>query len=258
MIEKRRVLITGAMGRIGRALTTGLAETYTLRLHDLKPDMAPDGFDFAAADITSFEAVRPMMEGIDTVVHLAGNPSVEAEWESILNANIIGTRNVLEAARKAGVRRVVFASSNHAMGIYDRDGEWPVYHTMPVRPDSLYGASKAMGEVLGRHYHDAFELDFIALRIGWYADEPSKAKDQPVLRAMWLGPNDTINIVRGAIETGTTFGIYYAVSNNPDRRWDITNTMIELGYRPVDRWDEATGLDEDHAPGSPMPREEWP
>lgn len=258
MIEKRRVLITGAMGRIGRALTTGLAETYTLRLHDLKPDMAPDGFDFAAADITSFEAVRPMMEGIDTVVHLAGNPSVEAEWESILNANIIGTRNILEAARKAGVRRVVFASSNHAMGIYDRDGEWPVYHTMPVRPDSLYGASKAMGEVLGRHYHDAFELDFIALRIGWYADEPSKAKDQPVLRAMWLGPNDTINIVRGAIETETTFGIYYAVSNNPDRRWDITNTMIELGYRPVDRWDEATGLDEDHAPGSPMPWEEWP
>ncbi len=163
MDERRRILITGAMGRVGRALTSGLAETYTLRLHDLKPDMAPDGFDFAAADITSFEAVRPLMTDIDTVVHLAGNPSVEADWESILNANIIGTRNILEAARQSGVRRVVFASSNHAMGMYDRDGEWPVYHTMPVRPDSLYGTSKAMGEVLGRHYHDAFGLDFIAL-----------------------------------------------------------------------------------------------
>lgn len=258
MAEKRRVLITGAMGNIGRALTKGLAERYTLRLHDLKPDMAPEVFDYAAADITSFDEVRPILADIDTVVHLAGNPSVEADWESILNANIIGTRNILEAAREAGVRRVVFASSNHAMGMYDRDGEWPVYHTKPVRPDSLYGASKAMGEVLGRHYHDAFGLSFIALRIGWFAEEPFMAKDEPVGRAMWLSPTDTINVVRGAIETDVTFGVYYAVSNNPDRRWDISNTIVDLGYRPVDRWDEAAGIDEDHAPGSPMPRENWP
>lgn len=258
MGEERRVLITGARGDIGRTLTWGLADAYTLRLHNRTQESEPSGFDHVTADIAGLDEVRPIMADIDTVVHLAGNPRVEADWESILNTNIVGTRNVLEAARLAGVRRVVFASSNHAMGMYDRDGEWPVNSTMPARPDSLYGASKSVGEVLGCYYHDAFGLSFIALRIGWFAEEPWMAKDQPVGRAMWISPRDIVNVVRGAVETKVPFGVYYAVSDNPDRRWDITNTMVDLGYRPVDRWDEALGIDEDHAPGIPPLRQEWP
>ena len=258
MADKRRVLITGARGDIGRTLTRGLADTYALRLHNRTLETAPSGFEHVAADISNYDDVRPIMDDVDTVVHMAGDRRVRGEWESILDCNIIGIRNVLEAAKEAGARRVIFASSNHAMGMYDRDGAWPVYTSMPVRPDSLYGASKAIGEVLGRYYHDAFDLSFISLRIGWFAEEPWMAKDQPVGRAMWLSPDDAVNVVRGAIETDVPFGIYYAVSDNPDRRWDITNTMIDLGYRPVDRWDEAIETGEDHTPGASPLRQEWP
>lgn len=259
MSEKRRVLITGARGTVGQCLTKGLADHYTLRLHNRSPvSDSADEFEHVTADIADFDAVLPIMADVDTVVHLAGNPSVRGSWESILNDNIVGTRNVLEAAKDAGVRRVIFASSNHAMGMYDRDGEWPVYTSMPVRPDSHYGASKAIGEVFGRYYYDAFGLEFISLRIGWFTNDVASRKDHSILRAMWLGPNDTVHVVRGAIETSVGFGIYYAVSDNPDRRWDITNTMVELGYRPIDRWDEALDAEEDHQPGQPPLREEWP
>lgn len=258
MAERRRILITGARGRVGTCLTNGLAPDYALRLHNRTPETGSDEFEYVNCDIADLDNVRPMMNNVDTVIHMAGNPSVQGSWESILSCNIIGVRNILEAAKDAGVRRVVFASSNHSMGMYDRDGEWPVYTSMPVRPDSYYGASKAIGEVFGRYYYDAFGLSFISLRIGWFTDQIARGKDRPILRSMWLGPNDTVNVVQGAIETDVPFGIYYAVSNNPDRRWDITNTMIDLGYRPVDRWDEALDTEEGHTPGSPPLREEWP
>ena len=258
MGERRRVLITGARGRIGTCLTEGLKDRYELRLHNRTPETDPAGFDHVNGDLADYEAVRPMLDGVDTVLHMAANPSVQGPWESILHDNIIATRNILEAAKEAGSRRVIFASSNHAMGMYDRDGDWPVYTSMPVRPDSHYGASKAIGEVLGRYYYDAFGLEFISLRIGWFTDRLASGKDHSILRAMWLGPRDMVNVTLGAIEAEAPFGIYYAVSDNPDRRWDITNTMIELGYRPVDRWDEELGMEEGHEPGSPPRREQWP
>ena len=258
MSEKRRVLITGARGSIGRCLTDGLKDRYTLRLHNRTPESEPEGFEHVAGDLSDYGAVRPMLEGVDTVIHLAANPAVSGSWESVLHDNIISTRNVLEAAREAGSRRVIFASTNHTMGMYDRDGEWPVYTTMPYRPDSLYGASKAMGEVLGRFYYDEHGLEFISLKIGWYTADLSRGKDHPILRALWLGPRDTVNVHIGAIETAVPFGIYYAVSENPDRRWDISNTMIDLGYRPVDRWDEELNIEEGHDPGEPPLRQPWP
>jgi NAD+ dependent glucose-6-phosphate dehydrogenase len=256
----RRVLITGARGRIGNCLTDGLRDRYQLRLHNRTPETMPEGFEHVTASLPDYDAVRPMMDGIDTVVHMAANPGVQAPWEDILNDNIISTRNVLEAARDAGVRRVIFASSNHTMGMYDRDGEWPVYVTMPVRPDSHYGASKVIGEVFGRYYYDAFGLEFISLRIGWFTEREHllARKDHAILRAMWLGPKDMVNVTLGAIETKVPFGIYYAISENPDRKWDITNTMIDLGYRPVERWDEDLELPYSHEPGNPPLREEWP
>jgi NAD+ dependent glucose-6-phosphate dehydrogenase len=257
---RRKVLITGARGRIGTCLIEGLKDQYDLRLHNRTPETQPEGYEHVTAVLADYESVRPMMDGIDTVIHMAANPSVQAPWDDILNDNIIATRNVLEAAKEAGVRRVIFASSNHSMGMYDRDGEWPVYVSMPVRPDSHYGASKVIGEVFGRYYYDAFGLEFISLRIGWFTERHrlESAKDHSILRAMWLGPKDMVNVTQGAIETKVPFGIYYAISENADRRWDITNTIIDLGYRPVERWDEELAVDYSHEPGSPPLREEWP
>ncbi len=129
------------------------------------------------------------MDGVDTVVHLAGAASPESTWDDVLGANVVGTRNVLEAARDAGVRRVVYASSNHVLGMYDRDEQWPVGPTDLPRPDSLYGVTKVFGETLGRYYHDAHGLSVLCLRIGWVSPDPTET-DVELLRAMWLSEDD--------------------------------------------------------------------
>jgi NAD+ dependent glucose-6-phosphate dehydrogenase len=253
----RRILITGATGGIGLLLAERLQDDYEIVQHGRTPKTEQQEQVLQTADLASYDEVRSLMDGIDTVLHLAGSASPESSWDDVLDANIIGTRNVLEAARDAGVRRVVYASSNHAMGMYDRHEEWPVYpHHLP-RADSLYGVSKIFGEAIGRFYHDEFGLDFLALRIGWMTDDPLDA-DEDVLHAMWLSEDDTEQVFRRAIEADVTFGLYYAVSDNPNRRWDLTNTMLDLGYRPQDSWTDRPDAVEDVIEGGADVRDDWP
>jgi nucleoside-diphosphate-sugar epimerase len=227
----KRVLITGAAGRIGSSLAEQLKDRYRLRVHYHHniPEHPPVA-DQVIADVSDFEQIAPALEGMDAVVHMAGDPSTRASWESVRARNIDGTYNVLEAARRAGCKKVVFASTNHVMGMYDRDQEWPVYGTLPVRPDSLYGVSKAFGEALGRHYHDRFGMSVICLRIGWFLPRP---RDE-ISRWMWLSPRDCAQVTWRAIETDLGFGVFYAISRNGRRHWDLTDTMEKLGYRPED------------------------
>jgi nucleoside-diphosphate-sugar epimerase len=228
---KKRVLITGAAGRIGASLAEQLRERYDLRLqyHHTVPEQPPVR-DYVVADIAQYDQIAPAMEGIDAVVHMAGDPSTRGSWESIHQNNIVGAYNVFEAARLAGVRKLVFASTNHVMGMYDRDQQWPVYANQPVRPDSLYGVSKAFGEALGRHFSDQYGLSVICLRIGWFLKEPNNE----ISRWMWLSPRDCAQITWRAIESDLTYGVFYAISGNSGRHWDITNTIEQLGYRPQD------------------------
>lgn len=251
----RRVLITGATGGIGLLLSDRLREDYDFVMHGRTPRTPEQERELREADLTDYDAVRALMEGVDVVVHLAGSASPESTWEDVLGANIVGTRNVLEAAREAGVERVVYASSNHAMGMYDRLEEWPVYPHLLQRPDSLYGVSKAFGETLGRFYADEHGLSVVALRIGWMTDDPASA-DLDVLHAMWLSEDDAERVFRCAIEADVRFGLYYAISDNPNRRWDLTNTMLELGYRPQDSWSDV-GADPATPHGEPVP-DDWP
>ena len=228
---KRKVLITGAAGRIGSSLAALLKDRYDLRLHyhHTIPDEKPSR-DFMTADVSKYDEVAPMMDGIDAVVHMAGDPSTRATWENVRARNIDGVYNVYEAARQAGVRRVVFASTNHVMGMYDRDQQWPIYAGQPVRPDSLYGVSKAFGENLGRHYYDQYGLSVICLRIGWFLPQ----RRDEISRWMWLSPRDCAQVTACAIETELGYGVFYAISRNARRHWDITDTMEKLGYRPED------------------------
>lgn len=258
---RRRVLITGATGTIGSLLSARLADDYEVVQHGRTPRTKEQERVLRRADLESYDDVAALMEGVDTVLHLAGSASPESSWDDVLSANIIGCRNVLEAAVQAGVRRVVLASSNHAMGMYDRLEEWPVYpHHLP-RPDSLYGVSKAFGETLGRFFHDEHGLDVIALRIGWTSGDPFLA-DEELLHAMWLSEDDTEQVFRRAIEAEVRFGLYYAVSDNPNRRWDLTNTMLELGFRPQDSWTDRA--EQEHEPGEHVveggapSRKDWP
>lgn len=255
--RSRRVLITGATGGVGSHLASTLADHYELVLHGRSPEKAPEGVELKFAELGDYDQVLALMDGIDTIVHMAGAASPESSWELVLEANLIGVRNVLEAAREAGVRRVVLASSNHAMGMYDRYEEWPVYpHQLP-RGDSLYGVSKIFGESLGRFYHDQYGLDVINLRIGWFTENPLEAEED-ILRAMWLSPEDCTQVVRCAIEAEIGFGLFYAISDNPNRRWSMTNTQLELGYRPKDSWTSLPGAVEHVVEGGADVPDDWP
>ena len=231
MPEKKRVLITGAAGHIGSSLAELLKDRYDLRLqyHRRVPEQPPVP-DFVIADLRDAEQMRQVCEGIDAIVHMAGDPSTRASWESVRDNNIDGTYTLYEAARRAGVPKIVFASTNHVMGMYDRDAAWPIYASQPVRPDSLYGVSKAFGEALSRHYSDRYGMSIICLRIGWFLEEP---RDEIGLW-MWLSPRDCAQIVWRAIESDLPFGIFSAISANSRRHWDIGDAIEKLGYRPED------------------------
>lgn len=251
-----KVLITGAAGIIGRTLAQGLADRYDLVLTDVDPGAGPDA-GIVPLDVRDLVACTRALDGVETVVHLAGAASPQADWETVLDLNIVGTRTVLEASRQVGVRRVVLASSNHAMGMYDRDERWPVYGSMPPRPDSPYGVSKVVGETLGRYYHDAFGLEVLVLRVGWSTGDHGAAREE-LLQAMWLSERDTVEVFRCAVEAPVPFGIYYATSDNANRRWDMTDTMVDLGYRPRDRWHDTAGQEESVRPGGHRPPPGWP
>lgn len=229
--RKKRVLITGAAGRIGSSMADQLKDRYDLRLacYPASPEQ-PAVDDVVVADISKYDQIAPAMQGIDAVIHLAGEPSTRASWEVVRERNIEATYNVMESARQAGVERVIFASTNHVMGMYDRDRQWPIYPSQPVRPDSLYGVSKAFGEALGRHYYDQYGLSVICFRIGWFLTEP---RDE-IGRWMWLSPRDCAQLMWRAIESDVGFGIFYAISGNGGRHWDISETIERLGYRPQD------------------------
>jgi NAD+ dependent glucose-6-phosphate dehydrogenase len=230
-MAKKRVLITGAAGRIGSHLAEALKDRYDLRLlYNRTIPEKPPVDDVHVADVSDYAAVAPALVGMDAVVHMAADPSPRATWESVRDKNIAGTYNVYEAARVAGCNKIVFASTNHVMGMYDRDRQWPIYANQPVRPDSLYGVSKAFGETLGRYYADQHGLSVICLRIGWFLPEP---RDE-IGMWMWLSRRDCAQVVWRSIESPLGYGVFYAISRNSRRHWDITETIERLGYRPED------------------------
>jgi len=145
-------------------------------------------------------------------------------------ANIEGTRDVYEAARRNGVGRVVLASTNHVMGFYNLEGAWPIDERWAIRPDSLYGVSKAFGEALARYYSDTFGMSMICLRIGWFTPiDPTARHSRPVDQRA-----DLAQIVRLCLSTSRKFGIYNATSNNPQAHWALEAARDELGYEPQD------------------------
>src|SRR5262245_1995584 len=226
----KRVLLTGAAGGIGRRLRALLKPVYTeLRCSDIRrpPDLMPDE-SFIAADLARIEEVERAVAGAEGIIHLGGH-SGEGSWETIHNANIIGCYNLFEAARRASVKRVVFASSNHAVGFYQRDQRIGVDVT--VRPDSRYGVSKAFGEAIGALYADKYGLSVLCLRIGNVADQPADLRRLSI----WLKPEDLVQLVRIGLEhPDLQFEIFYGVSYN-ERGWWDNSRAHDYGYLPTGR-----------------------
>ncbi len=229
----KKVLITGASGSIGVSLQELLRDRYALRLQERPGGKsvgpARDGEEIVSTDLTNMDGMRAAVRGTDAVIHLAASSAVSTPWDDALQNNIVGIYTLLEAMREEGVRRMVFASTNHVTGYNELKGR-PCYPEMPVRPDGFYGASKAFGEALARFYVDEHGLEVICLRIGSWQPEPQNVR----MLSTWLSPRDMAQLAWRSIETPLNWGIFYAISGNTRRYWDIGPTQEMLGYRPDD------------------------
>ncbi len=223
-----RILLTGAAGAIGTMLRPRLARAgRTLRLLDIAPLTAGPDEEVVPGSVSDMDTMVAACAGVDAVLHLGGH-SREAPWAEILEHNINGTYTVLEAARRAGAPRVVFASSNHAVGFLPVDEEAGEY--LYPRPDTYYGVSKAAGEALGSLYHDRYGLDVICLRIGSCGTEPENER----ALATWLSPDDCARLMEAAISVPSPgFRVVWGISANTRATFSLAEARA-LGYEPRD------------------------
>ncbi len=239
MASQRTILITGASGAIGKTLRVGLRKDCSLmRLTDIR-DLEPagPGEECVQADLSDLDAIVRLCTGVDAIVHLGGVLGAiresgrvigETSWETVLQSNIAGTYNIFEAARRQGVKKVVYASSIHAHGFYRTTTR--VGLDSPPRPDTRYGLSKAFGEAAGRYFADKFGVQVVALRIATFKQRPTLIRDL----ATWLSPGDMIELARCALDfPDTHFDVLWGVSANKRSLYDNPNAL-RYGYFPKD------------------------
>jgi NAD(P)-dependent dehydrogenase (short-subunit alcohol dehydrogenase family) len=234
----KKVLLTGAAGRIGTAFYTSARERYWFRLADRRTeslgDAAADGHEAMALDVADLLACQEACRGIDTVVHLAADPSPQADfYESLLENNIKGTYNVFRAAKDQGCRRVIFASSVHAVAGYPADV--PVSPRGPVRPTNMYGVSKCFGEAVASCFAYSEGLSAIAIRIGAYDSAWIRQRASVDDLTAYLSVRDMNHLLVRCIEAeDVRFAIVHGISNNHFKRMDLSETKELLGYEPAD------------------------
>jgi nucleoside-diphosphate-sugar epimerase len=234
---KRKILLTGAAGRIGSFCTQRWVanDSYELVLTDVRAVNESYGCPFHLVNLSDFDAVLSLCEGIDTVVHLGADPSMQATWESLLPNNLIATYNVFESARQAGCRRVLFASSVNAVIGYPREVQ--VHINQPARPINLYGATKVWGEGVASSYSASTSLSCLCLRFGWVVDRDSAAI-HPGVQYLDITStyHDIAQFITKAIEAPDSlkYGIFHGISNNRYKRLDITSSRELLGFDPQD------------------------
>jgi uronate dehydrogenase len=249
----RRVVITGARGLVGQVLGRSLAADYELAGVDARRRLGRDGV--VRADMARLRHAERALDGAEVVIDLA-SANWQRPWEDVRDNNIPAAWNTLEAARRRGVRRVVYASSNHVTGLYERDQPYAsivagryegldpatvsrITTAMAVRPDTPYGVGKALGEAAARYYAEAHGLSILCLRIGTVnrAGRPTAARHFATL----LTHADLASLVRCCIEAppDLAFGVFYGVSANTWRIWDVEDARRTIGYQPQDdaeRW----------------------
>ena len=250
MDRKRRVLITGSGGKIGTILRKELAEKYALSGIDR---FAVPGFDSSVADLTDLNAILPAFRDKDAVVHLAAEPRHTADigWDLLMPDNVVATANVFEAARQGGATRVIFFSSMHVNGLYERDhpyskvarGDYAglspdgiplVTHEMPVRPDGPYAVSKIFGESLGRYYAEEYGVTVICIRLGTVGME-DRPGDEPRSYVSWFSHRDLARMVERCIEVeGISYDIFYGASANTWKIYDTPRAWDVLNFQPQD------------------------
>ena len=237
-----KLLITGSSGLIGKILWGQLQDSFELYGMDIVIT-EPSIYSFRA-DISDYAQIANVLRNIvplSYIVHLAGDSNLYASWESVLKNNIIGTKNVYEAAKNFNVKRVIFASSNHVTAGHERflaqvksqSGTSLITTAHSTSPTGFYGVSKAFGEAIARMYIESYGLESICLRIGTVIEDDNPTKDERH-KATWLSHRDLGQLINKSIISNIKFGIYYGVSANRQRIWDISDAIAELGYQPQD------------------------
>lgn len=233
-----RVLVTGAGGNIGSYYAEHAPEHHVRRLMVRPGDKDAQKLarwgEVVEADLTDRARLAELCKGIDTVVHLAADPSPDADWNSLLESNIVGAYNMMSAARLAGVKRVIYASSIHAVSGYPPDVQ--VKTSEPVNPGDLYGVSKCFGEALGRYFAEQEGMSVIALRIGAFQPRSIAADpDAAGLLDAFVSRRDLNQlIIRCVDDTRLRFAIFHGLSNNRYKRLDLSDARALLGYEPQD------------------------
>ena len=260
MMNRKKVLVTGLSGLVGTALRKDFEKRYELSSFSR---YGTDGIDSAhnfKGNIAEIDTMVKAFEGQHTVVHLAADRSANADWESALRNNFIGVYNVYEAAKRTGVKRVVFGSSQHAIGGYYQDEPYKtilagnldqvkrpyklIDETVPIRPDGYYGASKAYAEGLGSYYSEFHGISSINIRIGW-----TISNDDPTVAggglAMWLSHRDTAQIHVKAVDAPDSlmYTVVFAMSNNYWNIFSLDKARKVLGYEPQDDAGKTLNLD---------------
>ena len=260
----KTVVITGAEGLVGTVLRQGLAD----RLRLVALTLTPQAYPSVVADIGQIDALTPAFQGVDAVIHLAGAADLQATWEEVVQHNIHGTRNVFEAARLAGVKSIIYASSGHVLSgeeeaagssLYDLEDPRVFDHLTPPRPDTPYAVSKLCGENIGRYYAEAHGLRVICVRLGLVLadDDPCSnspgrgrsarlplAERYPRIRAKWLSHRDCCQLFLRCLEAeAVRWAVVFGTSNNPRQIWSLAEARRLLNFAPVDS-----------APESPAPR----
>ena len=235
---RRKVLVTGAAGRIGSYFAEHSHQKYDLRLmvrgDEEEIERLKAWGEVVEADLSELEKLKELCKGVDTVVHMAGDPNPSATWQDLLDANIIGVYNIFVAAKAAGCKRVIHASSIHAVSGYPPDVQ--VKTSEPVNPGDLYGVSKCFGEALGRYMAEKEGLSVIALRIG--AFQPLEAaRDEKGIGMLdaFVSQRDLNQLIERCIDVeNLQFAIFHGLSNNRFKRLDISDARELVGYAPVD------------------------
>lgn len=255
---RMRVVVTGSTGLIGGLVMDAWRASGK---YDVIGVARSEGtYTDVVADVTDLEPLVEAFQGVDAVVHLAATAAVDSSWDDVLNSNLIGTRNAFEAARIAGVSKVVYASSNHAVGTYETENVpqlWDLHdprqwdHTAEIRPDSYYGVSKVFGEAMARYYVDHHGMRAVCLRIGgvrspedpthpsqlWKRErdgEEGIREKRRRMRAVWLSERDCVHLIERSLETDHEWVLAYGISDNPRKIWDIDHAREVLGYAPMD------------------------
>ena len=231
------IALTGANGSIGGVVRNGVRGRHDdVRLVDRTVACGIQrGEHSITADIRDIDAMRTAFEGCSTVVHLAGIPD-EADFYDLAQSNILGTYTVFEAAKRARVKRIVYASSNHVVGFHSAEAALDA--NAALRPDSFYGVSKVFGEGLGRLYHDKWGLEIVCLRIGSFREKPQSVRQL----STWLGHYDAVELFNRAIEAEpVSFTVLYGVSANARCRWNSGEAAEALGFYPVQNAEDFRG-----------------